>query len=66
VRLESRGSSQTLMTMHTAAAGLVDQHARGWLAIAEQFAGGLVAMDSGSAWGWRDSGWEWGGGSEGW
>jgi hypothetical protein len=40
------------MTMHTLLpSGLVDRHARGWLAIAEQFAGvGWLRWIRGSAW----------------
>jgi uncharacterized protein YndB with AHSA1/START domain len=51
VRLESRGSGQTMMTIeHTLLPpGLVDQHERGWMAIAGQLAAELVAVDSGQA-----------------
>jgi len=45
VLLEPRGNQQTLMTIEHALLppGLVDQHERGWTAIAGQFAGELAA-----------------------
>ncbi len=50
VWLESRGSGQTLMTIeHTLLPPeLVDQHARGWAAIADQLAAELAGVGSGN------------------
>jgi len=49
VFLEARDNAQTLMTIeHTLLPpGLVDQHERGWAAIAQQLAAELAAARSG-------------------